>query len=189
MVSKQHKLFYGSSYDRGLDILLKMWPAIKKRVPEATLDICYGWDLFIKGYSNNPERLAWMRKMDEAMTQPGITHHGRVGKKDLAKIRQECGVWVYPTYFPEINCITALECQRDGLVPVTMDSYALKETVGSGIRVAGDIYDKETKATYLLALTSMMLSKDWQKESESAKQFAKNYDWDKIAKEWEAYFA
>jgi len=142
----KHKLFYGSSYDRGLDILLGMWPRIIEDYPDTELHVCYGWNLFDVAFANNPERMAWKDRMNELMKQKGITHHGRLGKKELKKVRENCTIWAYPTYFAEINCITALDCQSDGVVPVTMDDFALSETVGSGIKVKGDIYDKETQS-------------------------------------------
>ena len=186
MASKNHKLFYGSSYDRGLDILLKMWPKIIEKHPDATLDIAYGWDLFDKGFANNPERMAWKERMNKQMQQPGITHHGRVGKEELKLVRQKCGIWTYPTYFAEINCITGLEAQRDGLVPVTMNAFALKETVGSGSKVDGDIYDDETQEAWLTELYKYMDDeKVWSKASTEAQKWAQGYDWNKIAKEWE----
>lgn len=186
---KRNKLFYGSSYDRGLYHLLTMWGDIKTAYPSATLDICYGWDLFLRAYSNNPERMAWKKKMDDLMSQDGITHHGRVGKEELARIRSRCGIWAYPTDFTEINCITALEAQRDGLVPVVINLAALKETVGSGIRIEGDIYDSETKDQYQDALILIMGDQErWAKESAKAKMFAKSYSWDKIANDWQGYF-
>lgn len=185
---KLYKLFYGSSYDRGLDILLNLWPRIIKRFPLATLDIAYGWDLFIAGYRDNPERMDWMNRMNKLMKQKGITHHGRVGRDKLQKIRKQCGVWVYPTYFQEINCITALEAQSDGLVPVTMNSYALKETVASGIKIDGDIYDKETQDEWLKGLFKVMAHENyWKEESEKAKLFAKNYSWNHVSDEWLQY--
>lgn len=178
-VSKQHKLFYGSSYDRGLDILLKMWPKILEKHPDATLDIAYGWDLFDKGYANNPERMAWKERMNKLMEQKGITHHGRVGKKELAKIRQSCGIWTYPTYFTEIFCITAIETQVDGLIPVTMTLAALDETVQTGYKVEGDIYEPEVQDKWLEALFKAMEDK-----TKPNTDFLKEYDWSVIAGRW-----
>lgn len=188
-IPRRHKLGYFSSYDRGLDILLKLWPNIIIKYPDTTLDICYGWDLFDKGYRDNPERMNWKDRMNKLMEQQGITHHGRVSKQDLGKIRQACGIWAYPTYFAEINCITALECQKDGLVPVTMNSFALKETVGAGSKVDGDIYDSETQKAWLEALYQYMDDeKLWNKERKKAQDFAKSYSWDDIAQQWAKLF-
>lgn len=186
---RHHKLFWGSSYDRGLDIVLRMWPDIKAKYPEATLDICYGWGLFEGRYQNNPERMNWKKNMDEMMSAKGITHHGRVGKKQLADIRSQCGIWFYPTYFPEINCITALDAQHDGLVPVVINYAALDETVGSGIKVKGDIYMLDTRNEIKDRLLDLMGDeKYWSIESKKAKEFAKDFTWDKIAAQWAEVF-
>lgn len=185
---KNHKIWWQSSYDRGLDILLAMWPRVLEVFPDATLDVAYGWDLFVKGYSDNPERMAWKAKVDEGLKQKGITHHGRVGKKQLHDIRKECGIWAYPTYFTEINCIGALEAQHDGLVPVVINLAALDETVGTGVKIKGDIYDSKVRKEYLDALLDMMSDeKKWEAESKKGPEFAKKYSWDIIAGEWKKY--
>lgn len=182
---RNHKLFWGSSYDRGLDILLDLWPKVIEKFPDAELHICYGWNLFIKGYRDNPERMKWMDKMTKKMRLKGIHHYGRVNKAILKQIRSKCGIWAYPTSFTEINCITALESQYDGLVPVTMSLAALKETVGSGTKVEGDIFDYGIKEKWLEELFRYMSDEElWKKESEKAHEFAKDYGWDKISDLW-----
>jgi glycosyltransferase involved in cell wall biosynthesis len=189
MASKQHKLFWASSYDRGLNYLLFMWPDIIQMYPDAELHICYGWDAFLKFFSNNAERMSWKTSMDKLMNQKGITHHGRLGKKELAKVRKSCGIWAYPTNFQEINCITALDCQFDGVVPVTMDYGALQETVGAGIKVKGDIKDVNTQKEYLNALLKLMGNKKyWESLVKDGKKFAKDFTWDKIAGKWIEFF-
>lgn len=189
MASRNHKLFWGSSYDRGLQHLLKMWPSILAKYPDAELHICYGWELFDKGYANNPERMVWKTRINEQMKQPGITHHGRVSKEELNKITAECGIWAYPTHFGETNCITALNCQRLGCVPVVIDYAGLKESVGSGVKVTGDIYDPETFDEYLKALLDFMGDEQrWEKEQTKGIKFAKDFTWDKIASKWEECF-
>lgn len=182
---KQHKLFWGSSYDRGLNHLLRMWPKIKEKYPDATLDICYGWGLFEQRYANNPERLAWKQVMDRLMLQDGITHHGRIGHEELDKITMQCGIWAYPTDFDEINCITALNCQRLGCVPCVINKAALDETVGSGVKVDGDIFDPETYDSYLSALLDLMGNETkWREEQAKGASFSKDYSWENIADKW-----
>lgn len=186
---KNTKLFYGSSYDRALEHLLNMWDDIKEAVPKATLDVAYGWDLFDKAYGNNAERQAWKDRINKLMDKEGITHHGRVSQTKLKEIRSSCGIWAYPTHFTEINCITALESQNDGLVPVVIELAALSETVGSGVKIKGDIYMPETREEYKRELISLMQdTKRWEEESKKAQEFAKSYDWGLIAKEWLKYF-
>jgi len=38
-MKKPNSVGYFSSYDRGLECLLNMWPEVVKEIPEATLDI------------------------------------------------------------------------------------------------------------------------------------------------------
>lgn len=189
MASKQHKLFWGSSYDRGLDTLLFMWPDVLEKYPDAELHICYGWDLFIVANRSNPERMQWKEQVEQLMKQKGIKHYGRVGKEKLKKVRKACGIWAYPTWFPEINCITALECQRDGCVPVTMNNFALRETVGSGVKIDGDIKTSETMNKYLEELLGLMGDKKrWRAEQLKGQKFAKEYYWKNIASKWVGVF-
>ena len=196
---KQHKLFWGSSYDRGLDVLLYMWGDVIKKFPGAELHVCYGWNLFDKANGNNPERMKWKEGVETLMQQKGIVHHGRVGQAKLKDIRKKCGIWAYPTYFTEINCITALESQRDGLVPVVCNFKhkidnekhytALDETVGTGFKIEGQISKPETVETFTKELLNLMADKKlWKKESAKAVKFAKEYDWSNIAKGWSDVF-
>jgi len=183
---KQHNLYWGSSYDRGLDILLYMWADILKEYPDAQLHVCYGWDLFLKVASDNPERMQWHQTVSKLLEQKGVTHYGRVGKDKLKEIRSNCGIWAYPTYFEEINCITALECQNQGLVPVTMTFGALKETAKQGILIEGDIKRVAVCNEFKKQLLNLMGDKKrWKELSYKCEKFARKYDWNKISREWD----
>lgn len=186
---KQHTLFWGSSYDRGLKHLLLMWQEIIGQYPDAQLHVCYGWDLFMIAHHNNPERMAWKNTVDALLSQKGIVHHGRVGQKELQEIRNKCGIWAYCTDFDEINCITALQAQHDGLVPVVINKAALSETVQTGVKVEGEIHNPKTAQAYLQELLDIMADKErWENESKKAREFAKKYKWENIASQWREEF-
>jgi glycosyltransferase involved in cell wall biosynthesis len=188
-MNRQHTLYWASSYDRGLIHLLKMWPEIYKIYPDAKLHIFYGWDLFIKGYQDNPERMKWMETMNKLMEQEGITHHGRVSKAELTEWQKKCGIFAYPTHFGETNCITALDSQHWGCVPCVINYAGLRETVGSGVRVEGDIYDEDVAKEYVKQLLNLMGDeKLWREEQAKGIEFAKAYYWPLIAKEWSKHF-
>jgi glycosyltransferase involved in cell wall biosynthesis len=166
-----------------------MWPEIKKELPNATLSCCYGWELFLKGYANNPSMMKWKEQMDEMMKQEGITHHGRVSKDKLDEITASCDLWVYPTHFEETNCITALRSQSLGCVPVTMELAALQDTVFSGVKIDGDITDPEVQKLFIKELVSLAKDeKRFKEEKEKAIEGSKKYAWENIAKEWETHF-
>jgi glycosyltransferase involved in cell wall biosynthesis len=179
------KLFYGSSYDRGLEHLLQMWPKIKEAYKDAELHICYGWELFDAAYQNNPERMKWKEHMNKLMEHPGIIHHGRVGKDELKKIEQECDIWAYPTHFQETCCITAMDCQLHGTVPATIDLAALSETVQSGFKLKCDIYDQECKDKWLESILELMGDKKrLEEERKKGKEWAKQWSWEKVSRRW-----
>ena len=179
-------VIYTSSYDRGLEHLLKMWADVKKEVKDSELHIFYGWDLFVKFYQNNPSSMAWKKKMDELMKQDGVIDHGRVKQDEIKEWYQKCGIWAYPTHFGEISCISAMKAQAWGSIPVVINYAALKTTVKYGKKIDGDIYEKETISKFKRNLINSLKDEVWQnairkKMMEWAK---KEYGWDKVAKQW-----
>lgn len=184
-MKRQHKLLWSSSYDRGLNVLLDLWPDIKAKYPDATLDCAYGWNLYDTITVGNAERTQWKAKMVELMKQEGITEHGRIGKKELQKLRQECGILAYSSDFTEIFCISAMEAQLDGCVPITPDLAALGEYTTGRVIVKGDIYNPMVKKEYLKELLALMGDEErWLKLQKEGIEYAKNFTWDKMASEW-----
>ena len=181
---------YGSSYDRGLEHLLKMWPDIIKEVPEAKLRIFYGWTLFDKIMANNPERMAWKEKMNELMKQPGITHLGRISHGACQVEFENAGIWAYPTHFGEISCITAMRAQALGAIPVVVSYAALEETVQYGAKVDGDIYEPEVYEKFKKVLITLLKDDKNQKKIRVAMmKWAKGqFAWSKVAKQWDTEF-
>ena len=184
------RIIYTSSYDRGLQHLLEMWSDIRKAVPDAELEVFYGWQLFDKFYHNNPSSMAWKAKIVEMLGQEGIVKHGRLTQPELAKEMETCGIWAYPTHFGEINCISAIKAQAYGCEPVVVNYAALKETVQYGKKVEGDIYDEETKEVFKNYLINALLDPMSDEKREEMMKWAKEkYSWDKLATEWGVEFS
>lgn len=189
---KEGRMFYGSSYDRGLEGLLKIWPDIIKEVPGVKLHICYGWNLFDSAYRNNPERMAWKDEMVKMMEQKGVIDHGRIGHRELASLMGKCSILAYPCTFEEIHCITATRAQALGVIPVVNDYAALKETVqfGEKVPVKGNVKGKkqleEYKKALLKALSIDKGSNTATYERDKMIQWArKNYSWETIGGKWD----
>jgi glycosyltransferase involved in cell wall biosynthesis len=183
---KPGRLFYGSSYDRGLENLLAIWPDVRKEFPEAKLHIFYGWDLFDSAHRSNPERMAWRGRMQESMRQPGIINHGRVGQKELATSMSKCSIWAYPTTFEEINCITGIRAQALGLIPVINNYAALKETVrfGEVVPVDGQVKSHTQRKAYLKQLLVAMRNEKGYNREGMMRWSRETFSWDKIAEKW-----
>lgn len=134
-----HRFIYSSSPDRGLDDLLLRWPLIRE-MGNAELHVYYGWQYLdaaphLKGFKRDVLQLA---------KQDGVFLHGRIGQKQLAEEFAKAQFWLYPSILPrqpnqnsngqdfhETFCISALEAQAYGCIPVTRDVGALHERLGS----------------------------------------------------------
>lgn len=183
MSKRANSVGYFSSYDRGLECLLDMWPKVLEQNKDATLDIYYGWDIFDAVHKSNPEQMKWkwgmIRKLNDLKNS--VTEHGRVTHEELAKAMKDIKVWAYPTEFTEINCITALKAQEAGCIPVTTGCYALEETVTNNRYTVKceDIYSNEKKQQQFVDNIVFAL-----KDTDKVKKVPDVY-WKDIAKAWE----
>ncbi len=183
------QIVYGSSYDRGLQHLLEIWPDVIKEVPDAKLVVFYGWNLFDVAHNGNPASMAWKEKMQKLMTQPGITELGRISHEACIKEFEKAGIWAYPTHFGEISCITGMRAQAYGAWPVVIDWAALKETVQYGVKVEGDIYEPEVKEAYTKQLIDTLKNPPTEEKRQEMMDWArKTYPWSKVAKDWDKEF-
>ncbi len=178
-VKEPYRFCYTSSPNRGLDILLKIWPKIRDALPEATLHVYYGWKTFYEIEKDNPERMMWMKKIQGLMNQPGVVDHGRVGQAELAQDELKTSFWLYPTYFPEIDCITAKEMQAAGVVPITTGYAALEESQKTGIKLPGDVYDPKWQDEYVQTVVKAANS-----PLEDTTVVAKDFNWDIVTAKW-----
>ncbi len=185
-----YRMIYSSSLDRGLVYLLRMWPEIIKQVPEANLDVYYGFEIFDRMYPDNPGKQKWKNMMLEMMKQKGITYHGRVGHRKLHRAMMEAGIWAYPTDFDEISCITAMKAQALGAIPVVINRAALKETVKNGVKIDIDITTKKGQEEYLKQLVKILKDHKLQEEirPEMMKWAQEYFTWDKVAQLWDQEF-
>lgn len=175
---------YFSSYDRGLECLLDMWPKIKEQVPEATLDIYYGWDMFKQMHAKNPEKMRWLWLMMKKMNQDGVKEHGRVSHVELAKAMKEITVHAYPTEFTEIHMITALKTAEAGMHQVHTGVGALMETAPNATIVkCDDIYTNAEKQTEFVQAVVDSLN-----NPQPSKQIDKPY-WTDVAEQWDKALA
>jgi len=121
-----NRLIYSSSPDRGLERLLELLPEIRKKVPDATLDVYYGFENWKKmaqqnGGPTERERVERFEKALEDLTKAGaLRYHGRVSKQELADAFLTSKVWAYPTWFTESFCQLpgSLVFTKEGMKPI-----------------------------------------------------------------------
>lgn len=188
VVRDPHKVIYTSSHVRGLDRLYDIWPEVKEAVPDATLDVFYGWHSYDKITGDNPERKAWKENMIRLADElEGVTDHGKVGQDRIVEEMMSAGVWAYPTHFDEIFCITATKAQAAGAIPVISDRAALKETTKYGVIEDFDsTWNEGGRERYLAALVDMLNHPEKQ-DSLRPDMIAwakNNWSWRKVAEQW-----
>lgn len=146
------KLIYASSPDRGLKGLLTIFTRAREFVPALELHVCYGFDNIDKLIALNPKFSFYRRvkaDIERLLGQPGVTWHGRVSQADLYRHWLSAGLWCYPTNFTETSCITCMEAQAMGAIPITHPLWALAENVHHGVFIEGDAYgDPLVRARY-----------------------------------------
>jgi len=178
-------MIFASSYDRGITNLLIAWDKVLEEVPDAELHLFYGWDTYLKmeqkGFRSPKDRLA----ITKLMQKKNIFEHGRIGHKQLVTEFYKSGVWVYPSNFPEISCITAMKAQACGCVPVIADYAALKETVKLGVRMEGQCNNVEAASRYTNMLINTLKNAEIQEKIRTSLiKYRSNFGWDKVALQW-----
>lgn len=182
-------LIWTSSYDRGLYFLLQMWPDIRKEVPDATLDIYYGFSLYdTTPWGRTKEGQEWKRQMLQLMQQDGVTEHGRVGSDEIAQAYLKADIFAYPTDFPEISCISTMKAQMAGCRVLTTGYAALAETVVEPEEKL-DIHNAQDFEKYKNKLIELLKTpRDEKALQRVSKEATARYSWDVVAKAWDTEF-
>jgi glycosyltransferase involved in cell wall biosynthesis len=169
-----HRVIYASSYNRGLEKILEIWPDVRQVVSDASLHIYYGWETY-----DDYAKKGWLadggfkQKMMKLMDQPGVVHHGRIGHKELLKEYAKAGVFAYPcTYKGEINCIALTKAIACGCIAVTNDFAVMKER-NPDIPVR----DEEFKDTLITVLKNGY-------PKLNTKEYIEHNSWTSVAKDW-----
>lgn len=179
--SNPHSCIYASNYARGLWKLIEIWPEVRKRHGDATLDIYYGWQtwgLLTKEQEDD------LKGRIEQLAEQGVSEHGLVGHEELNKAFAKASVWAYPTHYPEVFCITALRAQYNGALPVVIPEAALAETVQHGIRVPSADDYLEMLCNAMQQAEKLTLSDRQQMRS----FIDEKYTWKRIAEGWHELF-
>lgn len=181
-----HKIFYGSSHVRGLAYLYRIWPDVKKAVPDATLDVYYGRGSYDAVHKGNPERMKWMDDMiNKAKNLEGVIDHGKVSQEEINAAIFRSGIWAYPCPFPEIYCITAIKAQAGGAVPVASNFAALDETIQFGHKQAFKEFDDADLEKYKEALIWWLQHPEEQeKVRPEMQQWARSVSWQAVGEVW-----
>lgn len=179
---------YASSADRGLARLLQYWPEIVNIEPTAELHVAYGWETMDRMIAMGRSDLAGFKAdMERKIAETkNVVWRGRLGQADLAQLYGESYLWLYPTDFLEVSCISAMEAMAGGAVPITTECGALAETIGgAGLLVPGPTSSRAYKGTYLkIAIGAMTERITRMGYAERGRERAQALTWDAAYDRW-----
>lgn len=184
---RKYDIGYFSSADRGLDVLLEMIPKIEEKLGrKVTSCWAYGWNTYDKFHAQNPQKMKWKWQVIRKMNSVGMEARGRLSHQELADLMKQSDVWAYPTYFPEIHCITALKAQASGMRPVTTGFAALQETVFYDEKSIDNILDNpEAQAEFVdRVVGTLKTPRDEKALQAKAKEVIDKTNWTEVAKVW-----
>jgi SAM-dependent methyltransferase len=183
------KLVYASSPDRGLRYLLPTFAVAREAVPDLELHVFYGFDNIDK-LPENPAFPYLRRDIQRGLDQPGVINHGRVGQPELWKHYATAGIWPYQTTFTETSCISSMEAQALGAIPITNPLWALRENVQFGVLIPGDCWNDElVKARYAEEIVRLVLNERRQEEIRPAMMdYARmRFNWERVVDQFEGW--
>jgi len=186
-----YRLIYTSSYDRGLETLLRLFPLIKKEIPKAELHIFYGWELWDKVHSENPEMLAKKETILKLLNQPGVYEHGRISQERIIEEYQKSSILAYPTEFGEISFISGMKAQVAGCIPITTTAGCLDETIQFGLKVdSKNIYSNiDAQKEWVEGVINVLKNPPSEKEREEMKNWARQkFNWNNVSQQWNKEF-
>ena len=191
------RVVHSSSPDRGLKMLLEMWPAILSEEPEAELHCFYGfsgWEKCVE--AGLRVDIPWLSGNDLRQVKhllrslPRVTMHGRVGPARLAQEFLASGVMAACHWFSETSCISMMEAQAAGLYIVTTPIAAMNETVADrGTLVSGNWYQGGTdpeRAEFVRRVVNAIRGIEQPKTREGLQAYAReHFDLDSLARDWD----
>ena len=169
-------LLYCSVPDRGLYYLKDLFPAIRRRVPGATLAITSDFTLWGKAAAKE----AFMRFFEG---QPGVEYLGHVDRSTLIAQQLRARVLAYPCTFEEGFCIAAAECMAAGAVPGSTNAFALTTTVAeAGILIDGRPRSWFYRRKFVKAAVRLLTDDEyWRERSLACRRRARLWDAPSIA--------
>jgi glycosyltransferase involved in cell wall biosynthesis len=184
------RLIYCSTPARGLDVIVDVFPRIKKKFKPAELFIFSDYEIY--GFPKG-EGARRYPKTFKKMSQPGIHYMGNIKRPQLMEELQRSYILAYPSHFNECSSMATIEAQAAGAVPVTSRLAGLRDTIidgKTGILLPGNSRSFIYKWRYINAVVDLLNNeKKWAALSEAGEKWmSEEFTWQKIALVWDKFF-
>jgi len=185
-------LVYTSTPFRGLDVLLRAFPAIRADLRGTQLHVFSSMAIYQVAAAQDQ----YAKLYRQCATMKGVDYHGPVGQKQLASEIAGAAALAYPCTFAETSCIAALEAMAMGALVLTTSLGALPETTGGFARMVEPHADRARLAKdfgrmAIDALTQSRRAPDTAtvRRQEQIAFVRQNYTWPRRATEWVAWLS
>jgi len=174
---KKHKIMFTSRPERGLLKALSLYEQYGDK--ELEFLSCNYETLDVKEV-RDVETICF-NKMQDLANKGFNVKTGRFTKDQLYKEIAESKAVIYPTEFPEIFCISAIEAQANNTVFITTNDFAMTETVAyKGIDLGEDYNDE-----FLKRLAKVLQDESYRiKGEEKGFEHVQKYSWSNVAKKF-----
>lgn len=183
-------LAYSSTPNRGLKVLIAIFPALRLLYPELHLKVFSSLKVYQAPAHEEQEFEALYA---ECQQLEGVEYLGSVPQPELYQALKQVHIWAYPNIYQETSCIAALEAMAAGCRLVTTRMGALPETTAGYARLVEPYtYVREFGVHYFEALNQEIAC--WQQNPaawvpERLAQSAyvlKLHNWPLLAQRWQA---
>ena len=167
---RKNKFIYTSATERGLKILLDLWPQILCALHDA--------ELVISSYNTFPRDKEEEEMARIIATYPGsIKHLGKLAPPELYAQMRSAEYWLYPCIFPETSCITAMEMLAAEVICLYYPIAGLTHTMAEcGVQIE--------KGNELATLLSLSEERKAEMRSQGLQYVLDNCTWSKRADMW-----
>ena len=172
-------LFVGRLEKRkGLRFLLRGWPHVLERVPDARL-VVVGRGRPLEGYRRFARRQGW--------SESDVVFAGYVSAEDLPRYYQSCDVFCAPNTGQESFGIVLLEAMAAGAPIVASDIPGYRDVITHSEE--GLLVERQNPGALADALCRLLLSPELRASMRRAGQSkARGFDWPRVSAEVLAYY-
>ena len=190
-----------SSADRSLEAFLDCFEEIKKQVPDAKAEWAYGWDVWDIVPYEKARKAVWKADMVARIKELGVKELGRISHGEIAELYRRASIFVYPTEFAEIDCISLSKGMAAGAIPITTDFAAMgnkshhggvflhskktKDNWYTPEKLHYGVIDPELKAQFVREAVKLLRNPPTGQEREPMREWARHaFDWHTVADSW-----
>jgi protein O-GlcNAc transferase len=180
---------YTSTPFRGLEILLQVFPEIRRRIPDVTLLVFSSMRIYLAARLADEQQYG--KLYAACRSTRGVQYVGSIPQPDLARTLRAVSVLAYPNIFEETSCIALIEAMAAGCRVITTDLAALPETAAGHAHLIPPPANTRAYKQHFIEAVVTTLDAQRQKPAEEdahrrqqVEYFNKEYTWSHRAAQW-----